>query len=987
MQNIYQFTLIMIIDNFITITSELENLSSSRSFVCFPEQCINYLKCDNFNTITVIHLNIRSINHNFDSFSVLLATMNITADILVLSECWLSKAPFLPQIPGYNSHNTLKNANQNSGVVLFVKNNINCKVYEPNCIKEADCLVCEIGKSFALVAVYRSPSYQNIDTFLNSLNYLFMSLPNFQVLSMVGDLNIDIKLDNEDSYANEYLDLNATHGLLPTHTFVTRGDKCYDHVMLKSKLLSTTLVLDTHITDHKPTFLIANLKKKPEGSLNTKTKIDYENIHRTIINTDFSHIYSTQDVNLAVNNLISTTSDIIKNNTCTVKVPRSKINIKPWITPGLLRCIRNRDKMHRKLQRDPDNLILKTTYTRYRNFINKLLQNIKRTYHKQLLNNAKNNSKSTWSVIKTIANVKPSISDAKSLLNLHPNQKTSVNLVNEFFVDVGKSLACAIQNRQPPNSPTVKSHPEPSSMVFYDVDEHEIDAIITSLRSDCAIGWDGISARILQTSKLVFVPLLTHICQLAISTGKFPDAFKKALVHPIYKSGNKDDVSNYRPISVLTALSKILERILNNRLINYLESKNILAKNQFGFRRGISTEDAVNSLLETIVEALDGKHRCIGMFLDLSKAFDTVSIPLLVTKLESIGIRGLPLSIFEDYLQNRTQCVKIDGVVSDERKLVFGVPQGSILGPTLFLIYINDLCKLHIPHCQIFVYADDTAMIVKAPNWPTAFERAEKSLSQIMSWLDSNLLTLNSTKTNYITFAINSSTLPPENEYSIKAHTCGDNFSNCTCLPLTRSCTVRYLGVQIDNFLTWKQHIKALIPKIRKLIYIFKNLNKCADLDTLKLVYNALCKSLLAYCITAWGGAAKTTIMPLERAQRAVLKVMTRKPYRYSSTKLYADTSVLTVRQIYIMMTLQRKHTQMPYDPTIYERRRRSDLVCATPIHRTVFASRHFKVFGCCIYNKVNKILNIYPNSKRIIKEKIKQWLLTLDYTKTEDLI
>ena len=549
------------------------------------------------------------------------------------------------------------------------------------------------------------------------------------------------------------------------------------------------------------------------------------------------------------------------------------------------------------------------------------------------------------------------------------------------------TLANGISIRGPPSS-VIESQYQHDSLVLLQVDEQEIDRLISGLRSDCAIGWDGISSRILQRSKYILVPAITHICQLAMDTGLFPNSFKKAIVHPIFKGGKEDEVTNYRPISVLTALSKILEKVLNNRLVNFLESRDILARNQFGFRKGISTEHAVSSLVEDVVGCLDAKDRCLGIFIDLSKAFDTVSIPMLLKKLEHIGVRGVQLSLFKDYLTSRKQSVRIGDFKSDEEELVFGVPQGSILGPTLFLIYINSLCKLVIPNCNIYAYADDTALIVNGPNWKDTCRYAETALSTVVSWFNSNLLTINLKKTSFITFALNTSSLPAAGAITIKAHTCLTNpISGCQCLELSRSTTTKYLGLNIDQHLKWDKHIHSLIPRIRKLIHIFKNLNSVTDLKTLKTVYFALCQSVLSYCITVWGGAAKYIMLPLERAQRAVLKVMTKKPFRYPTLQVYNDNSVLTVRQLFIMLTILRKHSQLPFDPSLLIRKRRSDRVCHIPQHRTALAGRHFKILSSKMYNKINKILQIYRCTKRKTKQKLQEWLKTLTYTTTEDIL
>lgn len=965
------------------ITNDIESISVSQSYRCSPERCSEFIPSVN-DSVTVIHLNIRSIGCNFDEFQVLLKRINLIFDVIILSECWLSKCRYFPLLPGYISFKS-NFSNQNDGVVVFVRAGLSCTVTKLT-LHNANCLLLKFSNELAIVAVYRSPSVRDMSNFLTALDSTLLSLRHFKTISLIGDININILPDSCDTNADAYLTLLAAHAMLPAHTFQTRSNSCLDHVILKTNAPAVTLVLDTFITDHAPVVFSCSKKVKLSRSERTKLITDETACVRDIELTNFTFIMSMSDAEVAADAFVNALINIINMNTRSINISSKNRLIKPWMTPGLLRCIRNRDRLHKSHKRDPDNITTRLTYTRYRNYCKNLLKKIKLAYERGEFMKAKNNPKTTWKLIKNIANFNNKSDSPSDLLQISTTPERSINAVNEYFSNIGQNLSskCINLSTSGISSPLVSS-PRLNSMALIKTDCQEIESILIGLKKS-AVGWDNISVSLLKAARHFLIPVLTHVFNLCFMSGTFPTVFKEAIVLPIYKSGHRGIVNNYRPISILSTLSKVIEKILNNRLINYLNKYHILSDRQFGFRKGRCTEDAVLELSNTIVRNFNTKLKTIGIFLDLSKAFDTVSIPILLSKLEKIGVRGQVQEIFKSYLSNRKQRVKIDGYLSQCQTLTCGVPQGSVLGPTLFLVYINDLCNLAIINTKIFAYADDTALLIQAASWAEARANAESAMRVVMIWLNNNLLTLNPDKTIFTTFSLSASTLPQQ-PLSIFAHCCNPDVITCSCSTLQHSNSVRYLGVHLDSLLTWKDHLDTIVRKLRKLIYIFKTLRSIVDTQTLKSVYLSLVQSILTYCITVWGGSAKTRFLRVERAQRAILKVMFHKPVLFPTSEVFKIAKVLTVRQLFIRNVILRKHVTLPFLHKNNTFRRRPERACELKRCRTALGKQNYEYLASLIYNKVNNILNIYPLTYWECEKKLNYYLQNLLYDESEALL
>lgn len=976
-----------IVDNH---TNSLDEIEVSDSCRCEPENCRNIIALDSLKILTQ---NIRSISANIHSFTTLLVRLSISLDIIILTECWLSCNPHIPAIDGYNSYSSNKWTNKNDGVVVYIKSNLaNVIVIEP-LFTDASCLQILIEKTTCILALYRPPSFKDITNFLSSLDQILAMNSSRSNIAVMGDINLDILNSNIDSKSLDYLNLSAAHGLLPAHNLVTHGKTSLDHVLLKTRLSALTVVIDSTVTDHNAVLLTLN-KINIHSADKLIRKIDHIKLENQLNTTDFSYIFECTNANIALEYFNNSLNRAIQFSTSTYSVPHRLRSIKPWITPGILRCMRNRDRMYIKMKKSPDNETICITYKRYRNFCGRILKNLKRQYEECELNKARYNPKKMWNVIRNVTHTQKRHVSASPLLLIKSSSEESIEEVNKFFVKTGKTIAEEVARTFDSGTNMINDSPGNAlskSLVLLETDELEVDRLIQTLRRDCAIGVDGISSAIIYQYRKFFVRPLTFIFNLCIKTGVFPDLFKKALIHPIHKAGDADCITNYRPISVLPCLSKLLERIMNNCLKKYLEDNNILSNEQYGFRNNRSTNDAVFELTNHIVQAMDKGKKSVAIFLDLAKAFDTVSIPKLIVKLERIGVRDRQLKLFESYLTNRTQCVKINELISKELPVEFGVPQGSILGPTLFLVYVNEMCKLKITDGKLLAFADDTALIFTGETWDRVYGAAQIGFNMVTEWLADNTLSLNVDKTKIIQFSIKKSSKANIDRFIIAhSHKTGRNLT-CTCPRLQNVTSIKYLGILIDDKLNFAPHIDLLTGRIRKLIFIFKHLRHVAKPTVLKNIYYALCQSLLGYCILSWGGACKTALIKLERAQRAVLKVSTFKPYRFPTKDLYEYCDVLTVRQLFILQIIMKQHSMRKTDRTssVSSSRRMFRTLKLPPAdsHRTTFSERFYYFLGRFIYIKINKNLDIDSSNKYECKQKVIKWLQKLSYDDTEKLI
>ena len=448
--------------------------------------------------------------------------------------------------------------------------------------------------------------------------------------------------------------------------------------------------------------------------------------------------------------------------------------------------------------------------------------------------------------------------------------------INNFFTGIGKQLAAAV----PPANKTPESYvteiPDQGSFFLKPVSENDVLKVMRKIKTRKASGPDGLHPRYIKSVALIIAKPLTHIINKSIETGNVPHGMKVAKVVPAYKSGSRTKATNYRPISLLTVLTKVIESLVYDQVDRYLSIREILTDNQYGFRKEKSTKGALIRFINTVQKDLDNKKRAAAVYIDLKKAFDTVNHDILLKKLEIYGIRGHALGWFKSYLNDREQYVACGQAKSNMAAVNFGVPQGSNLGPLLFLIYINDLPKC-LTNGQATLYADDTTIYNTANHTNELQHKTNEDLKNLVEWFRANKLTLNTSKTYACMFGEK-----PTQEIEIKI---GDTHINM-------SQSVKYLGVHVDSKLSWKAHIAYVANKINQTIGALYRVRHCLNTKAMKMIYYSLIHSHLLYCQEVWGTAYKSALVPLVVAQKKAIRMITKANYRASTAPLFKQLEI-----------------------------------------------------------------------------------------------
>ena len=527
------------------------------------------------------------------------------------------------------------------------------------------------------------------------------------------------------------------------------------------------------------------------------------------------------------------------------------------------------------------------------------------------------------------------------------NPRDIVEHFNDYFVNIGTRLAEAIHSPSTDfTSYLDKTLKTTDSFVLHPTDAWEIIRIVNGFAGKSSCGVDGLPVNLMKECIVHIAEPLSALINVSFCTGVVPDSLKIAKICPIYKGGGEHDFSNYRPISVLPSFSKIYEKAVYNRLSNYFNTKHFFIDNQYGFRPSYSTFMALQDMYDKISQSIEHRESSIGVFLDLSKAFDTVNHDILLCKLSHYGVRGVALEWFSDYLTRRKQCVVFNGVTSDLKNILCGVPQGSILGPLLFIIYVNDITNCS-KLLHFILFADDTNIFYSNKCQTGLICTLNFELSLLSDWFRANKLSLNVKKSNYIVFGNNSR----------ESADCAENVV-IDGIKIEKVSSTKFVGVYIDENLNWKQHTFHTASKISRSLGMINRVKYILSHDLLLTLYRTMIHPYLLYCNILWGNASMVALKPLILLQKRAVRVITGSDYRAHSNPLFARLSLLNLADInnqQVLLFMYRfKHSLLPSSScrllslsplqSNYCLRRENDFVLEK--YRTVTRKRGISIHG-----------------------------------------
>ena len=663
----------------------------------FRETFIDF-NCSISKGFKIAHLNIQSVRFKVDNLKILLVQNHI--DILCITESWLdcNIGNNEIQIDGYNICRLDRIHKGHGGILYYIKDGIVFKEKSDLQNTDVESLWIELNLPFSkpilLGTVYRPPDSKA--EYNDKLDILFQNTTSdYEDVAIVGDFNLDISKRCNASKIKKLSTHSNLSQLINDYTRITETTKSKLDLAFVSKpdKISCSGVHSLGLSDHSLIYIVRknNKVKVPPKFIKSRSfkKLNEHAFIDSIKQTNWKNVMNEIDVDNAYNTFQSMFDNVCDVH-CPIKEKRIKGSFPEWINGDYIKLCKDRDFYYSRAHKSNDEDDWKMA-RQLRNKVNKLNRSLKKSYCNKAINENVNNSKKLWSTIKKlIPKNTSSISSVQTHDGFTSNDKETADQFNSYFTSIGNNLAAKFKcNNDGCDNVNICKNDTDIQIVHFEFDVITPDFVfeqICNFSNDKSTGVDNMCIRLLKLAAPIICHPLAYICNLSLFTSKFPSRWKVAKVTPIYKDGDKSDVNNYRPISVLPILSKILERAVHDQLYNYLSCNNILNPCQSGFRTNHSTNTTLIDVSDHILNNMNNGKVTGAIFLDLRKAFDTVSHKLLLKKLHSNGIIGNTLKWFQSYLENRTQTVNINSTLIS-KPLILGSHRDLSWDPS-FLLFL-----------------------------------------------------------------------------------------------------------------------------------------------------------------------------------------------------------------------------------------------------------------------------------------------------------